>query len=461
MKVIDNKNLYMIDVLKRNIDWADDFYLAVAFGSYQAFERLRGNIDNFLKRTGKIKAVFDLKRRFTDPKLIDELSTIPGDCLCKIFYPTSKNSGSHPYWEGYHPKLYIFKKDKDLRIITGSSNFTVSGLEKNCELNFELETTENERISKDFLGAFNGIWVDKYSLSTEMYWDELSKNYALLKKLEDTSRKKPTKNITRIQDEIESQVEGFVEESLKGTPQIAYILGLLCGKGTVDIKKREAKIQVTGGVLNSTDPKNKGFVYAENISEVRISQDEAYKKNSNDIVESLNELFFKSGSKDLAACKKKGEKNYEVKICFHRSSSFWMKISELTKSLINKKEDLHSWKDNPCIPEFISSGDVSQKKWFVRGYLDLRSRLSKGDAYPTGKLRVGVGLSTDAMAFGEELKSILNNEFNMGAKIESGKKRGRDHIIRIDPVSMKAGFHSFQVKELLLRDFKAYNKNNF
>ena len=131
MRVIDNKNLYMSDVLKSNLDWADHFYMAVAFGSYKAFLDVKKNINNLLRRNGKVKAVFDIKRRFTDPNLIDELSTIPGDCLCKIFYPTKSKPGSHPYWEGYHPKLYIFAKRKELKIVTGSSNFTISGIQKN------------------------------------------------------------------------------------------------------------------------------------------------------------------------------------------------------------------------------------------------------------------------------------------------------------------------------------------
>ena len=49
----------------------------------------------------------------------------------------------------------------------------------------------------------------------------------------------------------------------------------------------------------------------------------------------------------------------------------------------------------------------------------------------------------------------------MRVAIESGKSRTKDHLIRIDPVSMKEGFHSFAWKELLLRDFKAYNKEYF
>ena len=87
----------------------------------------------------------------------------------------------------------------------------------------------------------------------------------MLKSLEDKRREKATTNIVRIQNKIESKVESFVKYSIKGSAQMAYIIGLLCGKGMVDVKNREMHIRVMGGVLNSMDRTNRGFIHVKNV----------------------------------------------------------------------------------------------------------------------------------------------------------------------------------------------------
>ncbi len=68
--------------------------------------------------------------------------------------------------QNIHAKLYImtFKKgDRDIgRVITGSSNFTESGLENNLEFNVELKNRADYEFAKE---KFEGLWKDAVDVS--------------------------------------------------------------------------------------------------------------------------------------------------------------------------------------------------------------------------------------------------------------------------------------------------------
>jgi len=68
------------------------FDWAVAFGSHSAFKLLESDFLSFFRNGGRSRAVFDLSAGFTDPQLIEELLTIPGDSFCKVFTGASEES---------------------------------------------------------------------------------------------------------------------------------------------------------------------------------------------------------------------------------------------------------------------------------------------------------------------------------------------------------------------------------
>ena len=65
------------------------------------------------------------------------------------------------YEQNVHAKLYIVRKNPDIvpdqfgNLITGSSNFTYNGLDKNIEFNVELKDRHNVEYALDF---FNNLW---------------------------------------------------------------------------------------------------------------------------------------------------------------------------------------------------------------------------------------------------------------------------------------------------------------
>ena len=68
--------------------------------------------------------------------------------------------------ENLHAKLYVMtfaEGDRDVgRVITGSSNFSESGLKDNLEFNVELKTASDYRFA---LGKFNELWADAVDVS--------------------------------------------------------------------------------------------------------------------------------------------------------------------------------------------------------------------------------------------------------------------------------------------------------
>ncbi|OUN31766.1 helicase-related protein [Massilimicrobiota sp. An80] len=70
-----------------------------------------------------------------------------------------------------HAKLYIVRKNPDIvpdqfgNLITGSSNFTFNGLDKNIEFNVELKDQVNVRYALDF---FDELWQKSKEITTEI-----------------------------------------------------------------------------------------------------------------------------------------------------------------------------------------------------------------------------------------------------------------------------------------------------
>lgn len=75
------------------------------------------------------------------------------------------------YEKNVHAKLYIVRKDPNIvpdqfgNLITGSSNFTYNGLEKNVEFNVELKDSTNVRYALDF---FEDLWSQSKDVTKDI-----------------------------------------------------------------------------------------------------------------------------------------------------------------------------------------------------------------------------------------------------------------------------------------------------
>jgi HKD family nuclease len=155
MELITNSNQgishehAIIDSLK----WCDKAYFAVAFLKYSGLELLLNDIKSCLKRGCAITIIAGQNFALTEPNAIS--------ALYKIFqsYPKSKLylakalSGSSVF----HTKIYLFEKNKNCRIISGSANITNGGLKTNCETSLAVNTTRDDVLWNEAIIFFNKI----------------------------------------------------------------------------------------------------------------------------------------------------------------------------------------------------------------------------------------------------------------------------------------------------------------
>ena len=113
-----NRNQF-IELLQENIDKAKTIEWAVAFGQYSVFPHLEPQFSNFFNRGGVARFVFDLYAGMTDPLLIEELLTYPGESFCRVYYPVENSSLGI-----FHHKIYNFLSDDSSTSFVGSLNLS-------------------------------------------------------------------------------------------------------------------------------------------------------------------------------------------------------------------------------------------------------------------------------------------------------------------------------------------------
>ncbi len=160
IQFLENHDRQLSEVISENLKWCSDFDFAVAYLTNSGFYILADYIIDFLELGGSIRMLVDLESGFTDYNSILEFATIKGNCKCKVFIRDEKVKIGQ-----FHPKLYIFKRDYQIRAIVGSSNFTSGGMIYNYEANISVDESRiNTKCLRNIYAYFERIWNYPYSL---------------------------------------------------------------------------------------------------------------------------------------------------------------------------------------------------------------------------------------------------------------------------------------------------------
>ena len=75
------------ETLERLLTSSKEAFFAVAYGTHGGYKHLDSGsaVTDFLNRGSRLRAIFDVERYLTDPDLIEELCTVPGDVECKLY----------------------------------------------------------------------------------------------------------------------------------------------------------------------------------------------------------------------------------------------------------------------------------------------------------------------------------------------------------------------------------------
>lgn len=446
--------------IARLLRWAEEAYFCVSYARHKAFRLLEADLKDFLQgRSGKLRAIFDIERFFTDPDVIAEFATIPGDSQCKLYFRVTSTAGTNGFEAvTFHAKLYAFRKQNEARIIVGSSNFTLGGLKTNIEANLLVTVSAHSPLYLSFLKFFDQIWDSPQALFPDEReilerYSELNSEMRRINKRAQARLNKVQKEIGIVVQEAQREFEGQLDR------ETAYFLGLICGGGRVeDIGNRVIKIRYHKGPYHPRS-RSKGIISAPGISEVNIPQPFALHRDVLNVKEQLERVFRRRKTNEKVTFKSNSNYDYNLILRFEEGSPYWAIVRQLLRKCRIKNKRIV-----PRVPnEILTTKSKHIRMAFIKGYVDIRSRISETDREGTkGPLRVAISISRDADKFARELSALIKK--HIGVKkvpILYGKPRGRETMIRLDPCDLPNNFFSIYWKRILLKDFASFNSSKF
>lgn len=155
MKVlfVDNMAIDMVSILSEAFTISDDIRIAIAFVSIKGLKLIEDSLKLAINSANSIEFLVGLDMNWTEPDALKMLYNLSYDndnitCICL--------SSLKPYYT-YHPKLYLFSKDNNVKTIIGSSNLTEGGLKKNIEPNVVIEASIDDDIISDAYDTYNRL----------------------------------------------------------------------------------------------------------------------------------------------------------------------------------------------------------------------------------------------------------------------------------------------------------------
>ena len=246
----------------------------------------------------------------------------------------------------------------------------------------------------------------------------------------------------------------------------AYLLGLISANSCFSVNNKELTIDLVRSVVNK-NTSYEGYYHIPEVSNYKISQINAHKRDTEKIVENIKELIKLNNSDDEISYKQIGKIHFRIHIGFKENSKIFNEIKKYNLKI----EQSHN-RVIPFIPEkIINSNENKIILAFLRGYCDIRSRISGSDSIyhldNNGNkvfynLRIGISLSHNS----PELLDIFKNLFQKigiikGLSISKPESRPiREFLIRIDVKYIPYNLFSTHWRRIFLSDMKKFIETN-
>ncbi len=184
----------------------DSFAISVAFitmGGITPFLQILKELEH---KGIKGKILTTDYQMFSDPKALKRLGELKNIEL--RMYCCKENTG-------FHTKGYIFKREEVYRIITGSSNMTLSALTQNKEWNTKIISTEQGEYASQLLDEFDELWEAENTESYEKFIAEYQIRYEIIRKQRDIARKEKITSIAQYRLEPNTMQVQFISNLKK------------------------------------------------------------------------------------------------------------------------------------------------------------------------------------------------------------------------------------------------------
>ena len=453
--LLKNSDESFSKAIQASLKWSSTLYIGAAYGSYAAFKQFIQPLQSFLRNNGKIRALFDIERFITEKRLIEELATIPGDSECKIYIrPDDVVDAPNGH---YHPKFYLFYDQQRYCAIVGSANFTLGGIRNNIECNL-CASGEMDELFQELTRFFDEIWHTDYAINV-LNHQQLLDAYQEAFPRESRERNIRDKWLAKLRKNLTPKA-ATIFETRKGVfnSEFAYLLGLINANGHIDTQNRVLTIDLKRGIANR-GTSYEGYYYNPDISEYRISQYDAHKRDVEKITENLNFL-----SRYLGAggqIQSRHVKNYHFQIILECG-----KDSVLFQEIERQKIQISETKVIPSVPGWIKeSEDREIVMPFIKGYCDLKGRMSDSDGiYRThdshkiySALRMGISIPHGAVAYLNDFVFLLEKiGIHEGVSKTDPQTRSRENLIRINVRNVPYELVGTHWRRIFLRDFVSY-----
>lgn len=136
-----------------NLKVYDQVFIAVAFLKNSGLDLLTKPLKEFLKTNGQLIFIAGQNFALTEPKALHGLRNIFKSYPTSKLYLAKASSADCVF----HPKMYLFKSNKDCCIISGSANITKGGLTSNKEISISVECLETDKIWADAKSYFDTL----------------------------------------------------------------------------------------------------------------------------------------------------------------------------------------------------------------------------------------------------------------------------------------------------------------
>ena len=459
VELISNTDNGIREFLTEGLQSSTHFDWASAYATRSAFSLVSDEFNDFLQRGGRSRAIFDLAQGLTDPEIIEELSTIPGDSECKVYVGEDTTTGI------FHHKFYNFYNAENSRMMLGSANFTKAGLTANMESSLAVKYDVDEDLYSSAITFFEeSIWSTVGAVSPignpqilELYKEIYSKRQKFQSDLNaslELLRRKVTEHYRYTND-----FEIF-------NPFVAYICGIVCAnsnyisRDSID-KNRTIRLNFRSQ-LNNRNLRDEGYICTringELLGGIRLEQIPTQIDSMKRLKQRLdvglsadsenNQITFDDQSSLIST-------NVKMDLSFGENSQIWNHVREC----INQFDTDPNGFFIPSVPEkVLLSDDLELQRRFIAGYFDFRVSPSRGHRLPNGPMRIGLAINTQALSFAEDIMVLLNT-LGVTTNFNSGVARGRDHIIRIMPDSESNRLFEKGWKRLLADSYAQFNKS--
>lgn len=156
---IDNFETKALDTIRDLAEEAERIDIAVAFLSHRGWLELKPSLTALLERGGKLRLIVRRDRQQTSPEAVEEVFRLKNAQVAFGLTDTT-----------FHPKDYLFHRDKSLAVLTSSANATYPGLTHNDEggaIIYHPDVRTDEAARKA-IAIFERRWVNATPLTEDL-----------------------------------------------------------------------------------------------------------------------------------------------------------------------------------------------------------------------------------------------------------------------------------------------------